>query len=164
MITIDVVKQEDTIGVREVLKASFPTHAESHLVDAIVDSEHYVPELALVARTGAEIIGYSLLSECYVGEELILVLAPVAVKPEWQAKGIGAQLIEAGIVKAKATKYSCISVLGHETYYPRFGFELAKNYQITAPFDVPDVNFMVYPLAEPVPSGMVRYPASFDVV
>ncbi|MBC6310552.1 N-acetyltransferase [Listeria sp. FSL L7-1582] len=164
MILIEVAKAEDAKGIRDVLEASFPTPAEADLVDAIVASKHYLPELALVAKDGAEVIGYSLLSECFVGEERILVLAPVAVKPEWQSRGIGARLIEAGIAKAKNTNYSCISVLGHETYYPRFGFELAKNYQIAAPFEVPDVNFMVYSLAEEIPSGVVRYPASFDVV
>ncbi|KMT61611.1 GNAT family N-acetyltransferase [Paenilisteria newyorkensis] len=164
MILIDVAKNGDANGIREVLEASFPTHAEADLVEAIVASEHYVSELALVAKDGAEVVGYSLLSECFVGTERILVLAPVAVKPEWQSRGIGAQLIEAGIAKAKTMDYSCISVLGHEMYYPRFGFELAKNYQITAPFDVPDVNFMVYPLGEAIPSGVVRYPASFDIV
>ncbi|MBC1936693.1 N-acetyltransferase [Listeria grandensis] len=163
-VTIEVAKKEDRKAIRGVLEASFPTTAEADLVDAITASKEYLPDLALVARVREEVVGFSLLSECFVGNEVILVLAPVAVKPEWQSRGVGKQLMEAGITKAKDTNYHCISVLGHETYYPRFGFKLAKDYQITAPFDVPDVNFMVYPLREEMPSGVVRYPASFDSV
>jgi RimJ/RimL family protein N-acetyltransferase len=36
--------------------------------------------------------------------------------------------------------------LGHSEYYPRFGFEIASNKGINAPFDVPDEAFMVIEL------------------
>lgn len=47
----------------------------------VIASEYYVSELALVARDNDEIVGYSLLSECFLEDERVLVLAPVAVKP-----------------------------------------------------------------------------------
>ncbi|MBC1513660.1 GNAT family N-acetyltransferase [Listeria booriae] len=164
MITIDIAKKEDAREIRVVLEASFPTHTEADLVDAIIASEYYVSELALVARDNDEIVGYSLLSECFLEDERILVLAPVAVKPAWQNRGVGSQLIEAGISKAKRTEYRCISVLGHAEYYPRFGFEKASQYGIKAPFYVPDENFLVYRIADKLSEGTVRYPASFDDV
>ena len=47
---------------------------------------------------------------------------------------------------ARALGYESVIVLGSEKYYPRFGFEEAAKYKITAPFDVPSENFMVLEL------------------
>lgn len=58
-------------------------------------------------------------------------------------------------------------VLGHETYYPRFGFRPAIQWQIKAPFEVPEDNFMALELrpgALQTVSGTVQYPDAFNQV
>ena len=47
---------------------------------------------------------------------------------------------------AKELDYKSIIVLGHENYYPRFGFKPASKWGIKAPFDVPDESFMALEL------------------
>lgn len=93
-----------------------------------------------------------------------LALAPVSVKPEFQGKGIGVKLILESHTIAKKLGYKSIILLGHENYYPRFGYELRSKYNIEMPFDVPAENCLVISLTENGlndVSGKVKYPAEF---
>ena len=47
---------------------------------------------------------------------------------------------------AKEAGFKSVIVLGHDKYYPRFGFKPASNFGIKAPFDVPDIAFMALEL------------------
>jgi putative acetyltransferase len=58
-------------------------------------------------------------------------------------------------------------VVGHPGYYPRFGFSIARDLGIHAPFPCPDEAFMALGLSAHALdgiSGMVRYPLAFDAV
>ena len=71
-------------------------------------------------------------------------LAPMAVLPEFQRQGIGSQLVKAGLEAAEITKYPFVIVLGHPTYYPRFGFMPASRSGIMSEYEnVPDEAFMI---------------------
>jgi predicted N-acetyltransferase YhbS len=59
-----------------------------------------------------------------------------------QKRGIGGQLIKIGLAKARVLGYKSVIVVGHEHYYPRFGFMPASKWNIRAPFDVPANVFM----------------------
>jgi predicted N-acetyltransferase YhbS len=55
-------------------------------------------------------------------------------------------------------------VLEYQNYYPRFGFVPASTYGISAPFEVPDENFLVMELKLGVfnkVSGTVEYSRQF---
>jgi putative acetyltransferase len=71
-------------------------------------------------------------------------LAPMAVIPAYQNKGIGSKLVMAGLEKMKQLNIPFVIVLGHPTYYPKFGFGLASSYGIMCGYDgVPDEAFMI---------------------
>jgi putative acetyltransferase len=81
--------------------------------------------------------------------------------------GIGAALIEEGLLACQRLGHRIVIVVGHPGYYPRFGFTLARDRGITAPFPCPDEAFMALPLVAGALdgiSGMVRYPEAFDTV
>lgn len=71
-------------------------------------------------------------------------LAPMAVFPEYQNKGIGTKLVNAGLENLKGLNIPFIIVLGHPNYYPKFGFEIASNYGIKSEYEgAPDEAFMI---------------------
>ena len=150
-------------------KEEFTDHKEQYLVERLRKSDAFVDELSLVALLDDRIVGYVLLTEITVGNRQtspakILALAPLAVDPAYQRKGIGGQLMQAAHQKAKELGYSAIVILGHHLYYPKFGYEMTSKYGITLPFEVPAENSM---LIELIPGalkdihGTVNYAKEF---
>ena len=64
---------------------------------ALRKSDACVPELSLVDEVNGKLVGYLLFSEARVGEDKVFVLAPLAVKPNFQRQGVGSTLIIEGI-------------------------------------------------------------------
>jgi predicted N-acetyltransferase YhbS len=128
----------------------------------------FVPELSLVAERNKAIVGHLMLTKLLIKNDgqnyEALALAPVSVLPEYQNQGIGSQLIIHGLKKSKEMGFKSIVVLGHEAYYPRFGFKPASTWGIKAPFDVPDESFMALELEDGIlgdVSGTVVYCKEF---
>lgn len=157
----------DHASIREVLLAAFPTELEADLVEALrADPEAWLPGLSVVAvADDGTVAGYSLLTRCHVGDAPALALGPCAVRPEHQSQGAGAVAIRAGLEAARANGENLVVVLGHAEYYPRFGFDRASLFGVSATFDVPDENLMALSLdpSTPVPQGLIRYPTAFGV-
>jgi putative acetyltransferase len=57
-----------------------------------------------------------------------LGLAPIAVVPDCQRRGVGTRLIEDALQDLRATSFRCVVVLGDPAYYQRFGFVPASNH------------------------------------
>ena len=93
-----------------------------------------------------------------------LAVAPLAVLPEYQNRGIGGMLLKEAHKRAAALGYGTAVLLGHKDYYPRFDYRKAADYGITFPFDVPSEYCQVIeliPNALEGINGIVRYPAVF---
>lgn len=93
-----------------------------------------------------------------------LSLAPMAVLPDYQGKGIGGSLIKAGLKKAEILGFQSVVVLGHHEYYTRFGFRKAGDWNIKEPFGVPDEVMMALELKEGslcFGGGMIKYPEEY---
>lgn len=166
---------QDYDTVESVIEQAFKDaehtdYTEHHLVNRLRKSEEFIPELSLIAKDNETIVGHALLTKCFIKNDSnsyeVLALAPVSILPSYQGKGIGTMLINKGIELAKSLGFSGIIVLGHEHYYPKFGFKRASLYNIKAPFDVPDSAFMALPLMENGLDdihGVVNYsPAFFE--
>ena len=94
----------------------------------------------------------------------MVIIPPVTVLPEFQGKGIAAKLILRSHEIAKHLGYKSIVLLGHQDYYPRFGYQRCDKYNIKMPFDVPAENCMVVPLVKDglkKVNGNVVYPDVF---
>ncbi len=166
-ITVRPESPDDYASIAAVVEAAMRPN-EVRLVELIRASERYVPDLALVAEQDGAVVGHAMFSYVTLrGEEEfdVLELAPVAVEPAWQNRGIGSALIREGIERAEVRREPLIAVLGHASYYPRFGFEPARGFGIDPPSsETPDANFMVLRLSgyEERYRGQIAYPPAFD--
>jgi len=135
MAKIRPAEPSDAAAVRAVHLAAFPTPLEADLVERVVhDGEAMI---SLVAETGGEVAGHVLLSRMRVEGDgrtfRALGLAPIGVLPGYQGAGIGAALIEAALVIARASGEELVFLLGEPDYYRRFGF----SGETAAPFASP---------------------------
>jgi putative acetyltransferase len=162
---------EDIPAIFEVHLQAFAQDGEARLVDALRHDGNINPELSLVAVDGNRIIGHILFCPITIVSGTVetpaLALAPLSVHQDFQCLGVGTALIEVGIGECQRLGHHIVIVVGHPTYYPRFGFTPAGESGILAPFPCPDKVFMVLPLEIGALNGicgMVRYPLAFDTV
>ena len=92
-----------------------------------------VPDMCLVIRDGDEPVGSLRYWEVRLGDEVILLLGPLAVRPGLWGKGYGRQLIEESLRRAAAGPWRLVLVSGEVDYYPKFGFVPAAPYGIDWP-------------------------------
>ncbi|MEV6208975.1 N-acetyltransferase [Kitasatospora sp. NPDC051914] len=156
----------DAPATRRVHMAAFPGPDEADLVDALRRDPAWIPDFSLVAVEDELVLAHALLTRLQVGDGWALALAPVAVAPEWQRKGIGALVVRAALNAAEEAGERMVVVLGDPGYYSRFGFIPASRHEITGPYEVQDDCFLALPLAgyDGTPRGFCRYPAPFDGV
>ncbi|MDQ1855176.1 GNAT family N-acetyltransferase [Chryseobacterium sp. WLY505] len=176
MITIRQEEKKDHQQVFQLTEEAFremehSDHQEQFLVEKLRKSEAFIPELSLVAEDEkGTIAGHILFTKIkIVNEEKSfdsLALAPVSVKPEFQNQGIGAKLILEGHHIAKELGYKSVILIGHEKYYPRFGYKKTSNFGISFPFDIPEENGMAIELIKDGlqdKKGVVKYPQEFGI-
>lgn len=160
--------ESDRAAVHALNVAAFGAPAEADLVDALrADPEAWVPGLSYVAEgPDGEVVAHALITRCHVGDAPALALAPCAAAPGLQRRGAGQAVIRAVLDAARLRgEEGTVLVLGHPEYYPRFGFVPASGYGIRPSFEVPDEAMMalVFDDSQPVPQGVIRYPAAFGV-
>ena len=145
--------------------------AEPGLVDAVRQSDGFLPELSLVAEQDGQIVGHILFScihiETLQGNIPALALAPMAVLPERQKQGIGSALVRHGLEECKRLGHAMVIVLGHPGYYPRFGFSALMAKQLECPYGNCGDAWMAMELTPGALEGVqgkVVYPPAFDGV
>ena len=136
---------QDIPSISELNQLAFGQPQEGRIVDVLRNSCRDI--LSLVAVYQDRVVGHILFSPSSISmkERTItgMGLAPMAVLPEFQKKGIGTTLVRTGIFSLRARACPFIVVIGHPQYYPRFGFEKASTYHIESEWAVPDEACMI---------------------
>ena len=165
MIEIRDELPDDDAAVRAVHVLAFGGEAEAHLVELLRNGKQ--APIALVATTGGQVIGHLMFSPITVADAFEdfrgIALAPVAILPEFQNQGIGSKLIRNGLEACRRAGYDAVVVLGHTTYYPRFGFSRATDYGLTNEYNAHEA-FMVMELRPGTLArigGLVKYVPEF---
>lgn len=159
-------EERDREPIRALNTAAFENAAEANLVDAL--REQARPVVSLVAEDAGKIVGHIMFSPVVVAghaEVRIMGLAPMAVDPRRQRQGVGAALVRAGLERCRDLGFGAVVVLGHASYYPRFGFRPAAPFGVRSAYEAPEEAFM---LIELVPgyihglSGTVQFHEAFN--
>jgi len=166
-VTIRREAEDDISAIDRVNREAFGQEDEALMVKAVRESGE--PTISLVAVDGAKVVGHILFSPATIssdGKEWpAIALAPMSVLPEYQRKGIGSKLIERGLEACREAGYERAIVLGHTSYYPRFGFRTAQTWDIRwehAPLTEAFFALALVPGGLGECSGIARYLPAFD--
>jgi len=157
----------DYDAVRQIYHLTFAGPTEASLVDRLRGSAGSISQ---VAEEAGVVVGHILFTAARIHgartEVQVAGLGPMAVSPSRQLQGIGSKLVERGIEECQRQGYEVIVVIGHPTYYPRFGFRRGSSFGLRCKFDAPDEAFMAVELRPGALSGggEVRYPPEFSEV
>ena len=127
---------EDQEAIRQVNQKAFGGEAEANLVDALRDGGF--AEASLVAVSGEHVVGHILFSQVKIVTKVATVdavsLAPMAVLPSHQRKGIGSMLVWSGLHACGERGHRIVLVLGHPAFYREFGFSAELAARLESPF------------------------------
>jgi predicted N-acetyltransferase YhbS len=139
-----VIKNETEIEqrqVEEITRQAFwnlyrPGCDEHYLVHKLRSHPDFVTELNLVLSIDKKVIANIMYTRSILvadnGEKLdTLTFGPVCVLPEYQRQGLGSQLIEFSLRRAKELGWKVVVIYGNPGNYVKFGFKSCKRYNIT---------------------------------
>ncbi len=133
--------------------------ASNGWVERLRGTDAYSRGLSLLAEIDGGAVGHILLTKAHImgaGSSVVtLALAPLSVVPEHRSRGVGKRLVETVHQHAAALGFASILLVGIPSYYPQFGYEPLWRDPITLPFDAPDENCMILPLAPHALDGVV---------
>jgi len=159
--------ESDAAAVRALLMAAFESPVEAGIVDVLRLA--CSDRISLVAEHESEVAGHILFTPVEIGAAAGVVrgygLAPLAVRPDRQRRGIGSRLVHAGLARVREAGAPFVIVIGHPDYYPRFGFAPASRHGVRCQWpDIPDAAVMLLVLdpARTPFEGEARYRPEFD--
>ena len=132
MITIRPEEPRDIEAILRVNALAFGREEEPDIVRALRRSGKVL--CSMVAEAQDEIVGHILFSPMTIESGEVahnaVCLGPLAVLPNFQRQGVGSQLMEAGLAECRRQGHKAVFLLGHPSYYPRFGFRPAREFDV----------------------------------
>jgi len=144
----------------EVERRAFDSEEEAALVRDLLVDPSAEPRLSLLAYVDGKPAGHIIFSKAVFDPVVDIVgsiLGPLAVVPAYQKMGVGAQLIDRGLEILKVRGVDLVFVLGHESYYPRFGFTPAIEQGFEPPYPIPAKFANAWMAQSLVPSTTAAY-------
>jgi predicted N-acetyltransferase YhbS len=139
----------DVEGILQLHRLAFGRDDEPTLTAALLRDPTAQPALSLAADIEGRIVGHVLFTALHIADianpPVCALLAPLAVAPTHQGRGVGRSLIEHGFDLLAGRGAGLVFVLGDPGYYSRSGFGPAMPHGLLAPHPV-----------EPAAAWMVR--------
>lgn len=130
----------DRGDVQDVHLSAFPEGEKgivSRLAVSLLSEETDPETISLVAETGGTVVGHAAFSPVTLDSRKNFqgyILAPLAVKPEYQKRGTGSQLVQKGMHRLSDMGVDIVFVYGDPKYYGRFGFSVDAAERYTPPY------------------------------
>lgn len=157
----------DFDAVMQVEKLAFGQDAEANLVADLLSDKSAKPHLSLLAFSEDEAIGHILFTKASIktsDKPLMHLLAPMAVSPDFQRVGVGGLLIRTGLEILRQKGSELVFVLGHKTYYPKYGFMPdAGKLGFSAPYPIPEKDADAWMVQALSPDALRKYKGKIQV-
>ena len=145
--------EQDLSGIRQVNREAFPDTGGAKVFYEIRQTGTDI--VSLVAVDDGTLIGHVLFCPATIATESSEVcgmgLGELAVLPQFQRQGVGTVLTE--------RKCPFVIVVGHATYYPRFGFRPGSQLELACQWkNIPDESFMALILDQDAMDGVGGVP------
>lgn len=145
----------DNADALSVERQAFGHEDEAALVAALLRDPTAQPCLSLLAYEGGQAVGHALFTHLSLSGAAAAaarvrcaILAPLAVVPAAQRRGVGRALIDDGATRLATAGVQLLFVLGDPAYYTRCGFGPALPHGLYPPHPVePAAAWMVRALA-----------------
>ncbi len=156
----------DILVIDRLLKTAFETPAEANLVMALRENSQLTLSVVACSDDG-EVIGHVMFSPVSLDGEMLSWqgLAPLAVLPEHQGKGVAHALIREGLTMLGELGYPVVVTLGNPVHYQSAGFTTAADKGFRCVWPVPAEAFMIH---EILPDhlagkqGLIEYSDEFN--
>jgi putative acetyltransferase len=160
-LTIREERPDDVPGIRQIHETAFPAPTEGRLVDELRHAGRLT--ISLVAVVERQPVGHIGFSPVIIGDiRTGLGLAPLAVLPEFQHRGIGGELVRNGLAACARYGTPFVVVLGEPGYYCRFGFQPAARWNLADEYGGGAAFQSLELVAGGTPEGgLVRYAPEF---
>lgn len=160
-ITFRTAEMTDREAILSLNASAFGRRDEADIVVRLEDGGDAL--LQLVAVMEGDVVGHILFYAIRIdGRVCAAGLGPMSVNPWAQRSGIGTALVHYGLRTLQDGGVCVVFVLGHEAYYPRFGFSELAAAPFSAPWKGP--HFMAVRLRHGPPvAGRLEFPAAFGV-
>ena len=132
--------QVDLNDILSVERAAFKRDSEVNLTAALLADPSAEPCLSLMAIVDDQPVGHILFTKGTLTNRpdiALSFLAPLAVIPKFQQQGIGGSLIKRSLELLTKANVDLIVLLGHPTYYPKFGFKPAFQLGFEPTYPIP---------------------------
>lgn len=155
----------DHLEIERINIDAFATHpfsrqTEHLIVDALRQADALT--VSLVAEEQGQVLGHIAFSPALIDgvDRRWFTLGPVAVTPDRQRRGIGSQLVKAGVDALRRIGANGCVLVGDPAFYERFGFRHGTELSVGG---VPAEYFLYLPLQGAVPHGVVTHHPAFFV-
>jgi putative acetyltransferase len=138
-----IIRETSNADLNDILAveaAAFKRDIEAILTRELLADPTAKPLLSLIATIDAQPVGHILFTKAHIKDApktAVSLLAPLAVVPKFQGQGIGGSLIKQGLRLQEKSGIDLVFVLGHPTYYPKYGFTPAAKHGFQATYPIP---------------------------
>jgi putative acetyltransferase len=127
-VTIRIAVPGDRDDILDIVRVAFSSadrdaHEELDIVLTTWALEATAHELELVAVAEGTIVGHVLAARGDLDGREVVGVAPLAVTPSSQGRGVGSALMNELLRRADEVPLPLLVLLGRPAYYGRFGFE-----------------------------------------
>ncbi|KIX15375.1 GNAT family N-acetyltransferase [Dethiosulfatarculus sandiegensis] len=142
IISANTLSRQDILKVHRQAFGGQKGSVISELVNDLLEDPTAEPCYSFAAVEQDTVVGHVLFTNVTISgaheQVSAQILAPLAVLPQYQNKGVGTTLVPGALEVLKKHGVEMVFVLGHPGYYPRFGFAPAGVCGFDAPYPIPE--------------------------